>query len=153
MSNPTRATVELLGRILVSGIFLMAGVGKVMDWSGTAAHMEEKGMVAVPLFLAGAIAVELGAGMALLTGCKTRLAAAVLFLFLIPTTLIFHNFWVEEGAKRTMQMLNFTKNLAIMGGLLKFAADGAGRFSFDACCAAGVTRAATPAERQAVLAG
>lgn len=124
--------VELLGRILLSAIFLMSGFGKIMDWSGTVAHMTEKGMPAVPFFLACAIAFELVAGAALLTGCYTRVAATVLFLYLIPVTLIFHNFWTYEGAMRQNQMIHFMKNLAIFGGLLKFAAEGAGRYSFDA---------------------
>ena len=134
MTTSCRAYTELAGRILISAIFLMSGFGKVMDWSRYESMMTEKHMPLVPLLLAGAIAFELVGGAALLAGYRTRWAAAVLVVFLIPTTLVFHNFWAFEGAQREMQMINFMKNLAILGGLLKFAADGAGRLSVDGCC-------------------
>jgi putative oxidoreductase len=108
---------SLLGRILLSSIFLMSGFGKVMDWSGTQAEMTDHGMVLVPLFLFGAIAFELGGGLSILLGLFARWGALVLFLYLIPTTLVFHDFWNYEGPAQKMQMINFMKNLAIMGGL------------------------------------
>ena len=61
-----------------------------------------------------------------------HLALFALFLFLIPTTVIFHNFWAMEGLQRTDNMQHFLKNLAIMGAMCKLVADGAGRFSLDA---------------------
>jgi putative oxidoreductase len=154
MNGTLRPYVELLARVVLSSIFLFSGFGKVTDWSGTAEHMAGEGMVAVPLLLAGAIAVELGAGTALLTGCWTRAAALALIVFLIPTTVIFHDFWAFEGMARQNQMFHFLKNVALIGGLLKFAADGAGRFSFDARGAKAETAAAAPRpEDRRVLVG
>ena len=124
-------TLALLGRILLSAIFLMSGVAKITDWSGTAQHMAAHGMTAIPFFLAMAAAIELLAGLGLLLGCGTRISASALFLFLIPTTLVFHNFWAFEGQERMTQMIQFMKNLAIMGGLLGYAAVGAGALSID----------------------
>ena len=123
--------LALAGRILLSAIFLFSGVHKITDWSGTAQHMAGQGMIAVPFFLAAAAAIELVAGLGLLLGCGTRISASALFLFLIPTTLVFHDFWTFEGQERQMQMIQFMKNLAIMGGLLGFAAAGAGALSID----------------------
>lgn len=122
---------SLLGRILLSAIFIIAGLMKIFGWSGTAAYMASKGMPLIPLFLALTILVETGGGLALLVGFRARLAALALFLFLIPTTLIFHNFWALEGAARGAQQTNFLKNLAIMGGLLMVAAFGPGPLSLD----------------------
>jgi putative oxidoreductase len=150
MTNSYRGYVELGGRILISAIFLMSGVGKIMDWSGTAQSMENKGMVAVPLFLAGAIALELGGGLAILLGYWTRAAAVALIVFLVPTTLIFHNFWALDGPQQRMELINFMKNLAILGGLLKFAADGAGRVSLDACCVPSAEGERRPEPQRAV---
>jgi putative oxidoreductase len=114
-----RNFVGAMGRILLSVIFLLSGVSKLMDWNGTAAYMQAKAMPAVGFFLAAAIAVEILGGLSLLLGMKARLGATLLFLYLIPTTLIFHNFWgVESGPERMNQMLHFLKNLTIMGGLL-----------------------------------
>ena len=121
----------LVARLLLSAIFLVSGFAKITDWSGTASHMAAHGMIAVPLFLAGAIACEVGGGALLLLGLKTRFAASLLFLFLIPVTLVFHPFWTLAGAERMPQMVNFLKNLAIMGGLAEVFAYGAGRISLD----------------------
>ena len=56
----------------------------------------------------------------------------MLFLYLIPTTYFFHNFWAAQGRRSKPQMVNFLKNVAIMGGLLVLAVNGAGANSADA---------------------
>jgi len=130
--NPTcQAWTALSGRILLSAIFLFSALGKIMDWSGTAHHMEQEGMAMVPVFLAGAIAFELLGGLSVLLGLFARYGVWLLIFFLIPTTLIFHDFWVKEGMERMQQMIHFLKNVALMGGLLMVAAFGPGRFSLD----------------------
>jgi putative oxidoreductase len=154
MTNTIGSAAELLARIALSVIFLMSGIGKIMDWSGTAATMERHGMVAVPFFLGCAILCEIVGGLGLLAGLGTRGAAGLLFVFLIPTTLIFHDFWNYDGPRRMEQTINFLKNLAVLGGLLKFVADGAGAYSVDAWrarSADGGERALTPEERGMVF--
>jgi len=132
MCEHLKSFAWLAGRILLSLIFLLSGAMKVMNWSATADQMTAEGMVAVPFFLFGAIAFELVGGFALLFGCKTRLGALALLVFLIPVTLIFHDFWTYEGQAMQNQMQHFMKNVTIMGGLLTLAAAGAGPISFDA---------------------
>jgi putative oxidoreductase len=78
-----------------------------------------------------AVAVELGVGLMLLAGFKTRVAAIVLAVFTVAAGLFFHNFWAMPADKVYVNQLMFMKNLAIAGGLLAFAALGAGRFSID----------------------
>ena len=131
MSTSLQQYVSLGGRFLLSVIFLLSGIHKLMDWSGTADYMASYGMTAVPFFLTAAVVVELVGGAALLFGYYTRLAALVLFLYLIPVTYIFHHFWGLQGHAQQEQMINFLKNLAIMGGLLEFCAVGAGAMSVD----------------------
>lgn len=123
---------SLVGRILLALIFLGSGFSKVTAWSATAGYMVAKGMPMVPVLLAGAALLELAGGLAVLVGYHARIAAWALFLYLIPTTLIFHNFWVLEGMERQNMMGHFMKNLAIMGGLLILAAHGPGAASLDA---------------------
>jgi putative oxidoreductase len=135
MSTTMQQNVSLAGRILLSVIFLLSGITKIMHWSATADSMAAHGMGAVGLLLAGAILVEVLGGLALLLGWQMRAAAVVLFLYLIPTTLIFHNFWAHQGAEHQNQMIHFLKNLAIMGGLLEACAFGAGGWSLDALLA------------------
>jgi len=113
-------------------IFLLAGIGKLTDWANTERMMADHGMVGVSFFLPAAAFLEIAGGLALLVGFATRPAAVALFLFLIPATLIFHNFWAFEGAAQQNQMQHFMKNLAIMGGLLEVAAAGAGAYAIDA---------------------
>lgn len=129
--GPLERYATVLGRLLISQIFLASGVQKIMDWSGTEKLMADHGMPLVPLLLVGAILTELGGGMSLLLGCKARLGALWLFLFLIPTTLVFHAFWTSPPEKLQIQSIMFMKNLAIMGGLLFIASFGPGPLSVD----------------------
>ncbi|MCA9110251.1 MAG: DoxX family protein [Planctomycetaceae bacterium] len=128
MSKPSQ-WAACLGRVLLSLIFVMSGVHKITAWNETASQMESEGMPIVPLFLLGAIVFELLGGLSVMLGIMARRGAVVLIIFLIPTTLIFHDFWTYEGHEQQMQMINFMKNLAIMGGLFVVAALGPG-----GCC-------------------
>jgi len=123
----------IVGRILLSLIFVISGLGKIGGWKQTAGYMASKGMPIVPLFLVGAIVIEIVGGLSVLLGIKARIGAAALFVFLIPTTLIFHNFWAYEGMVHQTQMIMFMKNLAIMGGLILVIGFGAGSLSIDSC--------------------
>lgn len=126
-----RARTILAGRTLLALIFILSGIGKFMDWSSNVAYMETQGLVWIPLFLAAAAIVEIAGGLSVLTGTFARVGALLLFLYLIPVTLLFHDFWTLEGAARQTQMINFLKNLSVMGGLLLVVGYGAGRMSVD----------------------
>lgn len=121
-------------RLCIAAIFILAGVSKFMSFDQTAAYMASKGLTMIPLFLFGAATIEILGGLLLVFGYKTRLAAIILILFLIPTTLIFHDFWNLSGADQAAQQIEFLKNLAILGGLLYVLAVGSGRCALDSCC-------------------
>jgi len=121
----------LAGRILLSLMFIISGWGKITGFAGTAGYMASKGMPFPELLLSVAIAIELGGGLMLLFGWKARLAALAIFLFIIPATLVFHNFWAVDPAQAQGQMIHFMKNLTIMGGMLYVMAFGAGPLSLD----------------------
>ena len=130
--NPTNADiVALFGRILLALIFVVSGIGKITGFAGTAAYMASKGLPMVQVLLPLAIAAELGGGLLLALGWKARWAAGLLFLFLIPTTLIFHQFWGIDPKLAQMQQIHFLKNVAIMGGMLMVIFGGAGAWSVD----------------------
>ncbi len=116
-----------LSRFLVALIFLMSGVGKIFNFAGTSEGMAKVGFPMPDLFLVGAIVFELVGGLLLLIGYKARIAAVILIVFIIPATLIYH---VPNMADRA-EMIAVLKNLAIIGALIKFLADGAGAFSVD----------------------
>jgi putative oxidoreductase len=122
----------LAARILMSQIFLLSGLMKIMDWSGTEAQMAGRGMFWIPFFHVAALLTELLGGLSLLLGYKARLAALWLFLFLIPVTLTFHNFWTYADPKaQHVNMLFFMQNLTLMGGLLLVLTFGPGPLSMD----------------------
>lgn len=124
-------TAALIGRLLIAAIFLMSGIAKLTDTSGTVAHMTAMN-IPYPdtLAIVAGVAEILGA-VALIAGFLTRLGSLGLILYMIPTTLIFHAFWQYSGKEQMPQMVNFMKNLAIIGGLSALVAFGAGRFSLD----------------------
>jgi len=130
--NTIFAPAAPLGRLLLSAIFLMSGANKLFRWSETADQMRAEGMVAVPFFLLMAVIFELGGGLSVLLGVKARLGALALIVFLVPVTLIFHDFWQYQGQAQMQQMIHFMKNTAILGGLCILMAHGAGTLSFDA---------------------
>lgn len=130
MKNQTDA-LALVGRILLGVIFVLSGFQKLTGFSGLATAIAGKGLP-MPQVLAGlSVAIELGAGLLLVVGLKARWAALLLFLFTIPITLTFHNFWAMDGVQAAMNEIHFLKNLAIMGGMLMVAAFGPGRYSVD----------------------
>lgn len=131
LDTPWQTTMALIGRLLIAAIFLMSGIAKLTDTPGTVAHMTAAGIpYADTLAIVAGVAEILGA-LSLVLGMLTRLGAAGLFVYMIPTTLIFHAFWNSEGPERLTQMVNFMKNLALMGGLATLMAVGARRFSVD----------------------
>jgi putative oxidoreductase len=121
----------LLGRVLLAFIFVIAGFGKLTGFSGTAAYMSSKGIPIAEVLLVPTIIIELGGGLLLAVGYKARWAALAIFLFIIPTTLIFHNFWAVGPDQVQMQLIQFQKNLAIMGGMLYVVFNGPGPWSLD----------------------
>lgn len=131
MSNSSDGAVPLIGRILLGLIFLISGFFKLAGYSQVVAFAAAKGLPLATVGIAGAAAVEILGGVAVLAGFKARIAAWVLFLYLIPTSFMFHNFWAMHGMEQQDNMAHFMKNLAIMGGLLFLAASGAGRYSVD----------------------
>ncbi|MBE7942441.1 MULTISPECIES: DoxX family protein [Ramlibacter] len=126
-----RDPAALLGRILIAYLFVPAGWGKLTGFAGTAGYIASMNVPMPQVAAAIAVAAELGLGLAVLLGIQARWAALGLAIFTAVITPIFHAFWNAPEAQHMMQMLNFTKNLAIIGGLLAFAAFGPGRLSFD----------------------
>jgi putative oxidoreductase len=126
-SSSAQDRIALAGRILLAAIFVMSGVGKVAAPAATLAYMNAAGLPFAPLGLAGAALIELGGGVALILGYRTRAVATILAIFAIVTALIFHSNFADQN-----QLIHFLKNVAMAGGLLQVAAFGGGRLSLDA---------------------
>lgn len=127
--------LQMAGRWGMASIFLVAGAMKITSYEPTSAYMASKGIPLVPIALVAAALLEIIAALALIVGWKTRLFSFLLFLFLIPTTYLFHDFWaVTDPVMQQLQLWAFLKNVAIAGGLLFILGAGAGCCSIDACC-------------------
>jgi putative oxidoreductase len=131
MNTTLNHVSTLAGRTLLALIFIVSGFGKITGFSATAGYMASKGMPMAEVLLVGTIAVEFLGGLMLLVGWKARWAALAIFLFIIPTTLIFHNPIGLTGQEAQNQIINVMKNLSIMGGMLMVFACGPGAWSLD----------------------
>jgi len=118
------AYAEVSGRVLLSLLFLLSGIGKLGAYGATAAYMSSAGIPAA--LLPVVIAVELGGALAVILGWKTRIVAALLAGFAVLTALAFHNNFADQT-----QMIMFWKNLSIAGCFLLLVANGPGRLSID----------------------
>lgn len=119
----------LVGRILLSVIFIISGWNKLTGFAGTLGHMADKGLPYTEILLVLTIIIELGGGLMILLGWHARWAALAIFLFIIPVTLVFHPFWAFTGQEAIQQFHTFMKNLAIMGGMVYIASYGSGPLS------------------------
>ncbi len=128
LQNP----LALAARILMALLFLPEGIGKISQFSATAAYIASAGLPWPQQGALLAIALEVGASLALLAGLQTRWAALLLAAFCVATALIFHPFWAAAADQAMLQQIMFFKNLALAGGLLMLSAFGAGAWSVDA---------------------
>jgi putative oxidoreductase len=114
------------GRLLLGLPFAMSGLGKLATYGLTTQMIGAVGLPFPPLAYAVAVAVELGGGLLLVAGYRTRLVATALALFSFATAVFFHSNFADQN-----QMIHFLKNVMIAGGLLQIVAFGAGALSLD----------------------
>jgi putative oxidoreductase len=113
--------LTLFARAMLAYIFIVDGWGAIVDYSGTVSYMQTNGVDARLLPLV--ILTELGGGLMVLLGLKTRWAAVALCGFCLLTALLVH--W------RANEMIEVQKNIAMAGGFLTLAAFGPGPWSLD----------------------
>ena len=113
-----------LGRLLLSLIFIISGVGKIGGYAGTQAYMESVGVPGA--LLPAVIALEVLGGLAIVLGWQTRVVAFLLAGFCLVSAVLFHGNIGDQG-----QHIQFLKNLGLAGGFLVLVAHGAGAWSID----------------------
>ena len=128
--NAFTAGAAVVGRTLIALIFLIS-IRKLTGFAGTAGYIASKGLPFPEVLAALTIALEIGGGIFIVLGWKVRLVAALFFLWLIPTTFIFHRYWGVDPAQMQNQMVHFLKNVSIMGAMAMLIAFGPGAFSVD----------------------
>lgn len=124
--------MSLVGRLLLALVFVPAGFSKIGGFEGTVGYIASVGLPLAAVGAVMAILVELVGGLMLAVGFKTRVATLVLALFTIVAAVFFHNYWAMPAEQQMMQQIMFFKNIGLAGGLLAFAAFGAGALSMDA---------------------
>ena len=128
LQNP----LALASRLLLAALFLPAGIGKLTGFAGTVAYVAAAGLPLPTLGALAALVVEIGGSLALLAGFGTRIAALVLALFTLGASMFFHAYWSVPADQAFVTQLLFFKNIAVVGGLLVLAAQGAAGWSMDA---------------------
>lgn len=116
--------MQLVGRVLLAALFLIAGWGKLTNFAGTVSFVAAVGFPMPEVMTVLAIIFELGGAALLVLGLHARVAAWMLVVFTVIATAAYHNAFVDAT-----QQLMMLKNIAITGGLLYVAAHGAGRLS------------------------
>lgn len=131
MSNTLQNPLNFAARVLMVALFLPAGIGKLTGFAGTVGYISSVGLPLPTVAAAIALLVEIVGSLALLAGFGTRIAALVLAAFTLVASFFFHNYWGVPADQAFMQQLLFFKNIAVVGGLLAIAANGAGAWSLD----------------------
>ncbi|MCB4810064.1 DoxX family protein [Methylovorus menthalis] len=124
--NPCNRWLTFAGRVLLSLIFIISGLGKVAAPDATIGYISSVGAPFPEVAYAIALLVELGLGLALLLGFKAKFAAAGIAIFTLAAAFLFHTDFSNQ-----IQLVMFMKNFTIVGGLLLIVAYGAGGFSLD----------------------
>ena len=117
----------LLARLFFSSLFVTYGYFKLTAFAGTTGYMAKQGLPVPSVFTVISIILELGGGLLILFGYKTRCVALICAIYVLVAALIAHRNFADGN-----QMSHFFKNMAIVGGFLALMASGAGRYSLDA---------------------
>ena len=116
--------IEIIGRIFLSAVFLIAGVNKIFNYEGTTTYMESFG---VPDFLyIPAIILEILFPLLIIIGYQTKISALIMAIFSVSLAIIFHTDFSNQ-----MQVMSFLKNFAIAGGFIIIFINGPSRWSID----------------------
>jgi putative oxidoreductase len=144
--NILQSIIATFGRMCISLIFILSAISQMMNWQSVELNITNsisnwmgytfniewmqkifEGMLPwVPILLLAAFILQLLGGLLVFLGIKVRLGAFLLILFIVPTTLLFHFFWMMQGPDRDLQMVMFLKNVSIFGALLYLLAHGKG---------------------------
>ena len=115
---------DLIGRVFISGVFLLSGFSKIGNYDGTIGWMESFGLPG--FLLIPAIILEIVGPILIIIGYQTRIAAGALSLFCLATAIIFHTDFSDQ-----MQFIAFMKNIALAGGFLFLVVNGARGYCLD----------------------
>jgi putative oxidoreductase len=133
MPRAIQGILAVIGRVMLCTIFLLSAVGnKIPNFGAVASVMEKEAVPAPQVLLAGAIVFLIAGSLSIILGFKARIGAALLLIFLVLATYYFHDFWtVTDPQVKQDQMIQFMKNLGLMGAMVLIIANGTGPMSLD----------------------
>lgn len=127
-----RGLLAVLGRVMIAMIFLLSAVGnKIPRFAEVAKMMEHEGVPEPNVLLAGAIVFLVLGSLSIILGLRARTGAFLLLVFLTAATYYFHDFWKAPPEMQQQEMINFMKNLSLMGTMVFLMANGPGPWSLD----------------------
>jgi len=133
MFYPIRGILTFLGRIAIVAIFILSAGNNIPNFNQVVGVMRANNVPYPEFLLPGAIVFLIVGGISILVGYKARFGALLLLIFLGLATYYFHNFWDKiDPQEKQLQMIDFMKNMSLMGTMLFIMANGAGPFSMDA---------------------
>jgi putative oxidoreductase len=143
MPRTIQGFLAVLGRVMLCVIFFLSAIGnKIPNFNAVAGKMEEEGVPAPQVLLVGAIVFLIAGSLSVVLGYKARIGATLLLIFLVLATYYFHDFWtVTDPQVKQEQMIQFMKNLGLMGAMVLIIANGTGPMSLD-------ERASTSGDRE-----
>lgn len=118
------STLAFVGRLLLGGAFVFAGLRNIANANFLAGMMTTRGVPQAKLFLWAGIALQIVAGLLLIAGPWTAFAAAALIAFLLVATVMFNNFWDHSGPERAARINGVVSNVALAGSFLLVIAAG-----------------------------
>ncbi|WP_010584254.1 DoxX family protein [Schlesneria paludicola] len=132
MQTTIQGLATVLGRVMISTIFVLSAVGnKIPNFKGVSDYMASEGVPQPQVMLAGAIVFLIAGSVSIVLGYRARVGASLLLAFLILATYFFHDFWTMQGQEQQQQMIQFMKNLSMMGAMVFLMANGSGPMSLD----------------------
>jgi len=131
MSGQQKDLLILLARILLVLLYVIFGWEKLIGFGGTVGYMASLGLPMPTVVAAIVVVMEFFVGLALVIGWYTRPLALLLALYTLGTAIIGHHYWTLTGDAHAENMINFYKNVSIMGGLVLLCVTGPGKYSVD----------------------
>lgn len=113
-------TVLIIARIIITPLFIYSGMGKALHFSDNVAKTPFGNTLVGQLMIVAAIIIELGGSLCFLTGYRLKAASIIWIVYVLFTSILFHQFWLYTGAQQSSQFIAFGKNLSIIAGLLYF---------------------------------
>jgi putative oxidoreductase len=146
MPRTIQGILAVVGRVMLCTIFFMSAVGnKIPHFNAVAELMQQKGIPAPHIMLVGAIFFLIAGSLSVILGFQARIGATLLLIFLVLATYYFHDFWKATDPKESAeQMVQFLKNLGLMGAMVLIIANGTGPMSLDEKIRSGTSGGASP---------